>query len=110
VAVQIQDQKIYEHLLGHDVHLIRFDHRTTVDDANGWMNWMHPDGLVSDGTDPGTFLGGVQAIVTPGLLEGNETKTAYFDVNLNPGAYAWVSEVPDSAGKGLLKPFSVPFG
>ena len=109
VAVHVEDQQIYEHLLGHDVHLVRLDHRTTLDDVNGWMNWMTPDGLVSDGTEPGTFLGGVQTIVTPGLLEGTETKTAYFDVDLNPGAYAWISEVPDPAENGFLKPFSVPF-
>lgn len=63
----------------------------------------------AEGTDPGTFLGGVQTIVTPGLLESAETKTAYFDVNLNPGAYAWVSEVPEPAKNGFLKPFIVPF-
>ena len=109
VAVTVADQQIYDHLLGHDVHLVRLNHRTSIDAVNGWMNWMDPAQLVSDGTEPGTFLGGVQTIVTPELLEGAETKTAYFDVNLNPGAYAWVSEVPTPAEQGLLKPFIVTF-
>lgn len=76
---------------------------------NGWTNWADPDQFISDGSEPGTFLGGVQTIVTPELLEGEGTETAYFHVNLNPGAYAWVSEVPDPADKGMLKPFIVPF-
>ena len=109
VAVRIEEQQIYEHLLGHDVHLIRFDGPADVADVNDWMNWMNPDGLVSDGTEPSTFLGGVQTIVTPELLKGGDAETAYVHVVLNPGAYAWVSEVPDSAEKGLLKPFVVPF-
>lgn len=107
VAVRIEDQQIYEHLLGHDVHLIRFDGPADAADVNDWINWMNPDGLVSDGTEPGTFLGGVQTIVTPELLEGGDAETAYVHVDLSPGAYAWVSEVPDSAEKGLLKPFVV---
>jgi len=109
VAVQVEDQQVYDHLLGHDVHLIRFDDETTTADVNGWTNWMDPTQLVSDGTDPGTFVGGVQTILTPELLEGGTPETAYLDVDLNPGAYAWVSEVPDPAGKGMLETFTVPF-
>ncbi len=36
--------------------------------------------------------------------------TSYFTVVLEPGNYAWVSEVPGSAEKGMLKPFTVPSG
>lgn len=109
VVVRIEDQQIYDHLLGHDVHLIRLDHRTTPADVNDWVNWIDPNGFISDGSEPGAFIGGVQTIVTPDLLEGEETKTGYFHVDLSPGAYAWVSEVPDPAGKNMLKPFIVSF-
>lgn len=107
VAVHFEDQQIYEHLLGHDLHLVRLDDGTTVDDVNDWMNWMAPHGLVSDGSEPSTFVGGVQTIATPELLEGSGTETAYLHVDLAPGDYAWVSEVPDPAGNGLLEEFSV---
>ena len=107
-GVRFEDQAVYEHLLGHDVHLIRMDDETSADDVNGWMNWMKPGGLVSDGTEPGTFLGGVEQVLTPDLLEGNGSETAYFHVNLKPGEYAWVSEVPDPNANGLLREFSVP--
>lgn len=108
VAVEFADQTVYDHLLGHDVHLIRFDDGTTPADLNGWTNWMDPAGLVSDGSEPGTFLGGVETILTPGLLDGSATETGYFDVTLGPGEYAWVAEVPDPAAKGLLSRFRVP--
>lgn len=108
VAVTFDDQTVYENLVGHDVHLVRFDGGTTADDVNGWMDWMDPGGLASDGTEPGTFLGGVETITTPDLLAGTASETAYTHLTLNPGDYAWVAEVPDPASKGLLTEFSVP--
>lgn len=108
VAVHVEDQRVYDHLLGHDVHLLRLDDGTTIEAVNDWMNWMAPAGLVADGSEPATFLGGVQTILTPALLEGRGTETAYVHVTLRPGRHVWVSEVPDPAGKGLLAEFTVP--
>jgi uncharacterized cupredoxin-like copper-binding protein len=34
--------------------------------------------------------------------------TGYFNVTLTPGRYAWVSEVPGSLEKGMLKEFTIP--
>jgi hypothetical protein len=110
IAVEFADQQVYDHDLGHDLNLIRFDGETTVADVNTWMNWQSPTQLVADGTEPGTFLGGADAVLTPGLLSGEETETAYVHVDLLPGNYAWVAEVPDPNGTGLLKEFTVPFG
>ncbi|WP_137285569.1 hypothetical protein [Halorussus salinisoli] len=124
VAVHFEDSQVYPTGVGHDVHLICLDETTSIDDVNGWMDWRDPNKLVSDGTEPGTFLGGVQNISTPELMgrtdsdgqgddggdgNGGEPVTAYVHVDLNPGAYAWVSEVPRPTDKGLLKPFIVPF-
>ncbi len=64
---------------------------------------------MSDGNEPGTFVGGMQTINSPELLDGVERENACFHVDLNPGAYARVSEVPEPAEKGLLKSFVVPF-
>lgn len=110
VAVEFQDQRLYEHNLGHDVHLIRFDEETTVADVDGWMNWLDPVQLVSDGHEPGTFLGGADTVLTPGLLEGVGTERSYLHLDLVPGDYAWVAEVPTPSEKGLLAEFTVPFG
>ena len=133
IAVRFEDQQLFQNLSGHDAHMLRLDADTTLDDVSDWMNWMEPGQFVSDGTGPGTFLGGVHDIFTPEQVasaqsEGDESgdtdgagdesngenshgavETAYFEVTLNPGAYALVSEVPDPEKKGLLEPFIVPF-
>lgn len=101
IAVQFDTQQVYRNLVGHDAHLLRLDGETSVDDLNDWMDWMDPAGLVSDGTEPTTFLGGVETVFPAGTTE-------YAHLTLTPGEYAWVAEVPDPASKGLLKPFTVP--
>lgn len=103
VGVEFENQQQYETLVGHDLHLIRLEDGTDVDEVNGWMNWAGPDQFVSDGDEPATFLGGVSDIRTADL-----PRTGYLHVVLNPGDYAWVAEVPDPASKGLLAEFSVP--
>ncbi|TVP58700.1 MAG: hypothetical protein EA351_03180 [Gemmatimonadales bacterium] len=102
VAVHFDEQSAYSHLLGHDVHLIRLDGDWDAESTADWMNWMVPDGLVSaDGMrGPGTFVGGAQT-----MAAGN---TAYMTVRLEPGEYAWVSEVPSEVG--MWETFTVPFG
>ena len=110
VAATFREQQAYSHLLGHDVHLIRLDEDTDIDDVNGWMDWTNDwgttgDQLVSDGSEPGRFIGGVQDIWT-----AEQPRTGYMHVNLKPGDYAWVAEVPDPMSKGLLETFTVPFG
>lgn len=114
VAVEFDDNTPYGNGLRHDVHLIRLEEGTTLDDVNEWMDYLDvgADGyyadrgaLTSTETDPGpeTFLGGVQDIVD---VQGVPS-TAYFEVTLSPGDYAWVAEVPDPHGKGMLETFTV---
>lgn len=108
VGVTLPDQMFHGNFAGHDAHLVRLDGDTTLQAVSDWMDWQPADGLVSDGSEPTTFLGGADTIVTPGLLEGTGSATSYFHVNLQPGDYAWVSEVNDPLGRGYLQPFSVP--
>jgi uncharacterized cupredoxin-like copper-binding protein len=83
IAVHFEDQTVYEHMVGHDVHLVRLN-GTEVETVARWMNWMVPGSLVAPA--PGIFLGGAQ-MMTAG-------QTAYFTVDLEPGEYAWIAEVP----------------
>ena len=106
VAVHFEDNVRYGHMLGHDVHLIRFDDDTTVEDVNVWMNYLDvgPDGFYADrgalvstyrNPGPGTFLGGVQSMFAVEEAGQDYPITAYIHANLTPGRYAWVAEVPN---------------
>lgn len=100
VAVHFADQTLHEHFLGHDVHLARLDDDTDLDALADWMSWATKEGLNTP--PPAVFLGG-----THEMPAGD---TAYFTATLEPGRYAWVSEVPNPSAKGMLKTFTVRDG
>jgi hypothetical protein len=97
VAVNFTDQSVYGHFLGHDVQLVRLEQDTDLDTLATWMDWTQPTGLETPA--PAEFIGGTQDMPAG--------ETAYFSVLLRPGRYAWIAEVPDPAGKNMLKTFSV---
>jgi hypothetical protein len=97
IAVHFIDQSPHEHFLGHDVHLVKLEEGDDLEELNAWMNWTVPSGLNTPA--PVRFLGGAQDMPAG--------KTAFITVDLEPGNYAWISEVPDPASKGMLKTFSV---
>ncbi|HET8855032.1 MAG TPA: hypothetical protein VFM60_03815 [Salinimicrobium sp.] len=97
IAVHFVDQGTHEHFLGHDVHLVKLEKDADLEALNSWMTWTTPEGLNTPA--PVRFLGGAQ--------EMPAGKTAYITVNLEPGNYAWISEVPNPASKNMLKRFSV---
>lgn len=97
VAVHFADQTVYGNFLGHDLHLVKLDKDGDAAAVAAWMNWLTPDGLNTPA--PAEFLGGTQ--------DAPAGATVYFDVDLAPGRYAWVSEVPDPASHDLLKTFTV---
>lgn len=98
-----QPQAGYEHILGHNAQLVRLDDNydnALLDELAAWMDWTKADGLVYRAPRGATFLGGSME-----MIGGS---TAYMSVILKPGNYAWIAEVPDPAGKGMLKPFTIP--
>lgn len=98
IAVNFIDQEPHEHFLGHDVHLVKLDADADLEELDSWMSWTTPEGLNTPA--PARFLGGAQE-----MPAGN---TAYITVDLEPGNYAWVAEVPNPEGKNMLKTFSIP--
>ncbi len=98
VAVHFDDQIVHGHFLGHDVHLVRLQDDTDMAALATWMDWTQPTGL--EGPAPAEFLGGVNDMPAG--------STGYMSVVLTPGRYAWIAEVPDPAGKNMLKTFTVP--
>lgn len=97
IALDFKDQGPHEHFLGHDVHLVKLEKDTDLEKLNSWMTWTTPDGLNTPA--PVTFLGGAQEMPAGG--------TAYITIDLKPGNYAWIAEVPDPASKNMLKTFTV---
>jgi hypothetical protein len=100
VAIRFQSQKAHENFVGHDVHLVRLEDDTDLDEVAGWMDWSTPDGLEIPA--PAVFLGGCE--------EMPAGKTGYVTVTLEPGRYAWIAEVPKPREKGMLKVFTVGGG
>ncbi|SDS01373.1 hypothetical protein [Christiangramia echinicola] len=97
--VDFGEQKLHENFVMHDVHLVWVDQGADMTALNNWMNWTDPKGLQTPSPQGFKFLGGMQ--------EMRAGKKGYFTVDLRPGEYALISEVPDPEGKGLLKTFSV---
>jgi hypothetical protein len=99
VEVTFTDQRAHEHFLGHDVHLVRLEDGADLAELGAWMSWSDPGGLTEPAPSGVRFLGGTQE-----MPEGMST---YVTVELEPGDYAWIAEVPDPAGKDMLVEFTV---
>jgi hypothetical protein len=102
IEVFFEDQVSYEHMLGHNVQLVEL--RDGTDEAligrlADWMDWRRPGSLVDRAPEGAVFLGGV--------MEMTEGSTAYFHVDLAPGDYAWIAEIPDPAAHDMLETFTV---
>ncbi|SDQ46515.1 hypothetical protein [Flagellimonas zhangzhouensis] len=93
------DQKIYEHFVGHDVNLVRYETGANLDSLIQWMNWMDPKGLITPSPEGFTFLGGMN-----NLSEGEK---GFFEADLTPGNYVLISEVPAADEKKLLYSFTI---
>lgn len=97
IRVEYLEQQALPSFVGNDVHLLRVDDEKSIARADGWMDWRTGDGLQDPA--PVTFLGGINDL--PAESYG------YFTVNLEPGAYAFVAEMPSPGAAGFVLPFSV---
>lgn len=81
--------------LGNDIHLIKMNDNTDIDEVLSWMDWMNITGL--EPPAPAEFLGGSQEMPVG--------YTSYFTVDLEPGNYAFITE--SAFAPGMAKTFSV---
>ena len=93
VAVNFDEHPAFG--LGNDVHVVRLEEGTDLDEVIAWMDWMNIDGLRAP--SPATFVGG--------LHEMPAGYTAFFTVDLEPGRYAWIAE--SGAARGMVEEFTV---
>ncbi|MCK0158565.1 hypothetical protein MWU65_15350 [Cellulophaga sp. F20128] len=98
-SILVKDQKPHENFIWHDVNLVKLEDAVTEETLEAWMDWSHPKGLITPVPKGLTFLGGVNDMPTG--------STGYFTVNLKPGKYALVSEVPNTIRKNMLKTFTI---
>jgi hypothetical protein len=98
-AVKFEDQTVHENFVGHDVNLVKLNDNADIDALEKWMNWADPKGLITPSPEGVTFLGGVNDMPSGGI--------GYFSINLDPGNYALISEVPNTSEKNMLKLFEV---
>jgi hypothetical protein len=98
-SVHFKDQITHENFVGHDVNLVKLDANADLTALESWMNWSDPKGLITPVPEGVTFLGGVN--------DSPAGKVGYFEVNLEPGNYAFISEVPGTMAKGMLKTFTI---
>ena len=98
-SVYFKDQIVHENFVGHDINLVKLDESASLEDLEKWMNWADPKGLITPAPKGVLFLGGVNDMPTG--------STGYFEVSLEAGNYAFISEVPNSLSKNLLKTFTV---
>jgi hypothetical protein len=79
-----------------NVHLVRLNDETDLDEVNDWMDWYKIGGLRSP--SPAEFLGGFGFV--------SEVDNAYFSLDITePGEYAWVVFI--SQAHGLYKRFAI---
>lgn len=97
VAVHFADQHAYGNFVGHDVHVAQLAEDTDLEALERWMDWRDPAGLSTPA--PVRFLGG--------LNEMPVGSTGYFTIDLQPGRYALISEVPNARESGLYREFTV---
>ncbi|MFD1161831.1 hypothetical protein [Hwangdonia seohaensis] len=98
-SVFYKDQKQHENFMQHDVNLVKLENGVSEDALEAWMDWSNPKGLITPVPKGVTFLGGVNDMPAG--------STGYFYTDLKPGKYAFISEVPNTKGKGLFKTFEV---
>ncbi|MCK7590764.1 hypothetical protein M0G43_09275 [Subsaxibacter sp. CAU 1640] len=97
--VNVINQKLHENYATSDVHLAKISDRADLKALEAWMVWYDPKGFITPVPDGITFLGGFN--------DATEGSKGYFSVDLKPGKYVLISEVPNAKEKGLMHEFEV---
>jgi hypothetical protein len=97
IRVNFMEQQVLPSFVGNDVHLMRVENDQSIALADAWLDWRTSDGL--EDPSPVTFLGGINDM--PAESHG------YFTVDLEPGDYALIAEIPNSQTAGFVLPFTL---
>jgi hypothetical protein len=97
IRVDFVEQQALPSFVGNDVHLMRVENEESIGLADSWLDWRTKEGL--EDPSPVVFLGGLNDM--PAGSHG------YFTVDLQPGDYAFIAEVPNPAANGFVLRFTV---
>lgn len=102
IEILFEDQQIYGNLQGHNVQLVKLDDNDDelLSNLSAWMDWRQRGSLVNRTPEGAEFMGGT--------MEMTEGGKAYYHVDLGPGNYAWISEIPNPEDHNMLQPFTIP--
>ncbi len=92
VRINFVEQRLYNDFVGHDAHMFRITPETDVEEAARWVDFFPMTGQQTPA--PAHFVGGIHDM--------RQGSTAYFTVNLQPGRYGIVAEVPNAQEIGLF--------
>jgi len=98
-SVDFKDQKIYEHMLGHDINLIKIENNSSIDSLGAWLNTGNFKAFRTPAPKGFIFLGGAQDLPTG--------ERGYFRATLEPGDYVLISEIPNTIERKMYKRFTV---
>ena len=99
MSVYFEDQKKYEHMLGHDVNLVKIAHDSLIVSLGEWLNSSDIKAFRSPASDGLTFLGGVEDLP--------EKNKGYITTDLKKGSYILISEIPQVLERKMYKTFKV---
>ena len=97
IRVDFKEQQALPSFVGNDIHVLRIEDGKSIAKADAWLDWRTKNGL--EDPSPVTFLGGINDM--PAGARG------YFTVDLEPGDYAFIAEVPAPQQAGLVLPFTI---
>lgn len=97
IRVDFAEQQAFPSFTGNDVHVMRVDGPDSIAAADAWMDWRTPDGL--EDPAPVEFVGGINDMPAG--------RYGYFTVNLEPGDYAFIAEIPGPKAAGFVLPFTI---
>lgn len=98
-SAKFEDQKQYEHLMGHDVNLVKIENDSLISTLGKWLNTVDFKAFRTPAPEGLLFLGGVEDL--------QAGKIGYFKANLDVGNYLLISEIPNAVERNMIKTFSV---
>jgi hypothetical protein len=97
IRVDFVEQQALPSFVGNDIHIMKVDNAESISVAGEWLDWRNKDGL--EDPSPVVFLGGIND-----MPAGSHS---YMTVDLGPGDYAFIAEVPEPEELGLVLPFTI---